>query len=143
MKSVECDVKLYDLSWHGSGKNLTLEVSITKRDGTIDLDTCALVSERLSTILDEEDDTDSAYTLDVCSPGAEREIKDLEELKEVKDPYVYVRFKKAINKKTEVIGELSVLEDGSYEITYRDKAAQRKLQFQEEEIDYIRYAVKI
>ena len=138
----ECDVKLYHIEWHGSGKNQTLEVAITKQDGTIDLDTCALVSEKLSEVLDQIPDLDSAYTLDVCSPGAEREITDYEELKHLQDAYVYVRFKKAINKKNEVTGSLHVLEDG-YEISYRDKAVTKKLQFKEEDIDHIRFAVKI
>lgn len=138
----ECDVKLYHIVWHGSGKNQTLEVAISNQDGTIDLDTCALVSEKLSEVLDQIPDLDSAYTLDVCSPGAEREITDFKELKSLEDAYLFVRFKKAINKKNEVTGSLHVLEDG-YEISYRDKAVTKKLQFKEEDIDHIRFAVKI
>ena len=31
-----CNVKLYELKWTGTGKNRTLEVAITKEDGTMD-----------------------------------------------------------------------------------------------------------
>ena len=49
-------------------------------DGSMDLDTCAEVSEKLSALLDAEEGFKEPYTLEVCSPGAEREIRDLKEL---------------------------------------------------------------
>ena len=49
-----CNVKLYELKWTGTGKNRTLEVAITKEDGTMDLDTCALASEKISEVLDQD-----------------------------------------------------------------------------------------
>lgn len=88
-----CSVKLYEMKWSGTGKNRTLEVAITKTDGTMDLDTCALVSEKISEVLDADSSLSDAYTLEVCSPGAEREIHDLNELKDMKEPYVYIKFK--------------------------------------------------
>lgn len=138
-----CDVKLYDMNWHGSGNNLTLEVAITKKDGTMDLDTCALVSEQLSALLDQYEDTNSPYTLDVCSPGAEREIKDLNELEELKDTYVFVRLIHPIQKKVEFTGTLHPMGNQEYELTYRDKAVSKKITFTREDINFIRLAVKI
>ena len=76
----ECNVRLYDLAFRTNGKEHTLEVSIMKSDGSMDLDTCAAVSEKLSEVLDREDPIAEEYTLEVCSPGAEREIRDLDEL---------------------------------------------------------------
>ncbi len=136
------NVKLYELVFRNSGKDRTLEVSIMKPDGTMDLDTCAAVSEGISEILDQEDPINEEYTLEVCSPGAEREIKDLDEIHP--GLYVYVRLKHPFKKMLEFVGEiLEVSESGLITLAYRDKAATRKAEFTKEDIDYIRMAVKL
>lgn len=136
------NVKLYDLVFRNSGKDRTLEVSIMKPDGTMDLDTCATVSEEISEILDREDPINEEYTLEVCSPGAEREIKDLDEIHP--GLYVYVRLKRPFKKMLEFVGEiLEISDEGLITLAYRDKAATRKAEFTKEDIDYIRMAVKL
>ena len=37
----ECGVHLYDIEWVQNGKDRTLQISIIRDDGTMDLDTCA------------------------------------------------------------------------------------------------------
>ena len=139
----EMEVKLYDLVYRTNGREHTLEVSIMKKDGSMDLDTCAAVSEKLSEVLDKEDPIAEEYTLEVCSPGAEREIKDLDELDGMKGEYVYVRLKHPFKKMLEFTGEILSVEDGLITLEYRDKAARRKAEFTKEDIDYIRLAVRI
>ncbi len=137
-----CDVKLYEMKWTGTGKNRTLEVAITKNDGTMDLDTCALVSEKISEVLDKDTSLSDAYTLEVCSPGAEREIKDLNELKQMNEPYVYVKFKNPVNKLSEVTGTIVSYSDDLIELSYRVKQATKKMEFTASDIAFIRLAVK-
>lgn len=139
----EMEVRLYDLVYRTNGREHTLEVSIMKKDGSMDLDTCAAVSEKLSEVLDKEDPIAEEYTLEVCSPGAEREIKDLDELDGMKGEYVYVRLKHPFKKMLEFTGEILSVEDGLITLEYRDKAARRKAEFTKEDIDYIRLAVRI
>lgn len=139
----EMDVKLYDLVYHTAGKERILEVSIMKSDGSMDLDTCAAVSEKLSEVLDEADPIKEEYTLEVCSPGAEREIKDLDELDTMTGAYIYVRLKEPFKKMLELTGEILSVQDGVITLEYRDKAARRKAEFTKENIDYIRMAVRI
>lgn len=139
----EMEVRLYDLVYRTNGREHTLEVSIMKKDGSMDLDTCAAVSEKLSEVLDKEDPIAEEYTLEVCSPGAEREIKDLDELDCMKGEYVYVRLKHPFKKMLEFTGEILSVEDGLITLEYRDKAARRKAEFTKEDIDYIRLAVRI
>lgn len=139
----EMEVRLYDLVYRTNGREHTLEVSIMKKDGSMDLDTCATVSEKLSEVLDKEDPIAEEYTLEVCSPGAEREIKDLDELDGMKGEYVYVRLKHPFKKMLEFTGEILSVEDGLITLEYRDKAARRKAEFTKEDIDYIRLAVRI
>ncbi|MBQ1382812.1 MAG: ribosome maturation factor RimP, partial [Solobacterium sp.] len=62
----ECNVILYDIKWQGNGKERTLEVSIMHEDGSMDLDTCALVSDRLSEVLDSAEELQTSYMLEVC-----------------------------------------------------------------------------
>lgn len=137
-----CDVKLYEMKWTGTGKNRTLEVAITKNDGMMDLDTCALVSEKISEVLDKDTSLSDAYTLEVCSPGAEREIKDLNELKQMNEPYVYVKFKNPVNKLSEVTGTIVSYSDDLIELSYRVKQATKKMEFTASDIAFIRLAVK-
>jgi ribosome maturation factor RimP len=133
-------VKLYEIKWI-SGKENTLEVSIVKPDGTMDLDTCAEISEKLSEILDASDPISEEYTLEVCSPGAEREIKDLAEL--AAGQYVYVRLKEPFKSLLEFTGEILSVEGETVTLEYRDKAAKRKAVFEENNIEFIRMAVKL
>jgi ribosome maturation factor RimP len=114
-----------------------------KKDGSMDLDTCAEVSEKISEILDQKDPVQGEYTLEVCSPGAEREIRDLNELDHMAGSYVFVRFNEPVKKMSEVTGEIESVEDGVITLAYRDKAAKRSLTFTKDNIQFIRLAVKI
>ena len=135
-------VVLYELKWINSGER-TLQVAIMKKDGTMDLDTCADVSEQLSELLDREDPIPEEYTLEVCSPGAEREIKDLDMLDRMVGAYVFVRLSKPVRKMTEFTGEIKEVEDSLIRLEYRDKAAKRTAEFTKEDIEFIRMAVRI
>lgn len=138
----ELGVKLYEMKWINDREH-TLQVAIMKADGSMDLDTCADVSERLSEVLDEADPISEEYTLEVCSPGAEREIRDLNELAEMAGSYICVKLAKPFKKMNEITGELIKCEDGIVCISYRDKAATRTAEIQLEDITFARMAVRI
>jgi len=135
-----CGVRLYELKWNAGDH--TLQVAIMHEDGSMDLDTCAEVSEKLSDCLDESNAISSAYTLEVCSPGAEREIRDPEELKHMSEPYVYMRLKHPYRKMIEITGTVKSFRDGMIELEYREKAARKTAEISAEEIEYLRLAVK-
>ena len=135
------DVRLHDIRWLGNER--TLQIAIMKEDGSMDLDTCAAVSEALSTVLDNYKELDQAYTLEVCSPGAEREIRDLSELEHMEKPYVYVRLRHPVNKQLEFTGEIQSFNNSVITLNYRDKAAHRTAEIHADNIEYIRLAVRI
>ena len=138
----QCGVRLYEINWLGSEH--TLQVSIMKEDGTMDLDTCADVSSGVSDVLDQADPIGSEYTLEVCSPGAEREIRDLDELRHMPHAYVCVHLKEPVKKMMELTGEIeSIDENDVVTLAYRDKAVLRRVQFGLDNIEKIRLAVKI
>lgn len=56
-------------------KNPTLQVMIDRKDGKeVTVDDCAVVSRRLSDVLDEKDPIESQYSLEVSSPGIDRPL---------------------------------------------------------------------
>lgn len=139
----ENDIVLYNLKWTMERKDRVLQVTIMKKDGTMDLDTCELVSRGLSDALDAADLIADNYNLEVCSPGAEREILSLEELKSAVGKHVFIRLKHSIKSMIEFTGDVVAYEGQEVTLSYRDKAATRKVSFVEDEIEFMRYAVRI
>ena len=150
-KIVECispvleasDVTLYEVKWTNQGKNKILQIAIMHEDGTMDLETCATVSEKISEVLDEQDIISFEYFLEICSPGAERKLRSHDEIVSSTGKHVFVRFKKAVKSMNEVTGDLVKIEGTELTIAYRDKAAVRRVSFDESNIDLIRLAVKL
>ena len=67
-------LELFDLTFHqGSGRAL-LRVTV-EREGGVDLDTIAQISERISRRLDVESFDPGPYALEVTSPGVERPLR--------------------------------------------------------------------
>ena len=135
---------VYDISWQPMGNMKSLQVSIMKGDGTMDLDSCAMISEQLSAMLDEKDLIKHEYYLEVCSPGAERELRNFEEVKAAVGEYVYVKLKNVMAKGIyEVLGTLEKCEEGMLSMTYMDKASKRKTDIAYDNVALIRLAVKL
>ncbi len=137
------DIQLYDLSWHQEGKSRILQIAIMRKDGSMDIDTCAEMSEKISTILDEADIIASEYFLEVCSPGAERELKNEQQIVDAIDEFVYVKLKNPKAGMDAVKGFLRAYENDEAVIEYMDKAVKRKISISADNIALIRLSVKI
>ena len=66
--------ELFDVSFGGSGGTRTLRVTVD-RDGGLDVDTIASLSDKIARRLDLEGFGDGRYQLEVSSPGIEHELK--------------------------------------------------------------------
>ena len=77
----ENELSLYSIEMVKEFGYLILRVSIDKKDG-IDVETLALCNEYLAIELDKIDSDMPEYMLEVCSPGAEKELRNLEEILE-------------------------------------------------------------
>ncbi|MBQ7889224.1 MAG: ribosome maturation factor RimP [Erysipelotrichaceae bacterium] len=139
----ESNVALYEVKWTNQGKNKVLQIAIMHEDGTMDLETCATVSEKISEVLDAKDMISFEYFLEICSPGAERKLRSHDEIVSSTGKHVYVRFKKAVKSMNDVTGDLEKVDGNELTIAYRDKAAVRRVTFDENNIDLIRLAVKL
>ena len=139
----EAAVSLYEAKWTSQGKNKVLQIAIMHEDGTMDLETCATVSEKISEMLDAKDIISFEYFLEICSPGAERKLRSHDEIVSSTGKHVFVRFKKAVKSMNEVTGDLEKVDGNELTIAYRDKAIVRRLTCDEDNIDLIRLAVKL
>jgi len=81
--------ELYGVNYVKEKKNNLLQV-IIDNDSGITIDDCVNVSHHLSTFLDELDPIPNEYSLEVSSPGAERELKDASEIKKAVGRYVHI-----------------------------------------------------
>jgi ribosome maturation factor RimP len=73
--ALEADgIALLGVSWHPGGRNSVLRVTVD-RPGGISIDECGLASQLVSAILDQHEELfPPAYSLEVSSPGAERDL---------------------------------------------------------------------
>lgn len=137
------NIKLYDVVWHTEGSNRILQIAIMQNDGSMDIDTCAQMSEKISEKLDEEDIIASEYFLEVCSPGAERELRDEVQIREAVGEYVYVKLKNPKAGMDEVKGTMTAFENNIVYLDYMAKAVKKKTEIEMENIALIRLSVKI
>lgn len=83
------DYYLYQILYEtrDDGKVLSVEID---HDNGIDIDDCVTVSRAISAYLDEADPINESYGLEVTSPGAEKELRNYEEIKRAHGDYVHV-----------------------------------------------------
>lgn len=139
----EAGVSLYDITWNHEGKHQILTIAIEKSEGNMDVDTCATVAELISTKLDEINVIEHEYMLEVCSPGAERRLRNAQDITQAVGEYIYAKFKKPVGKMKEVKGTLLSFENNVLCIEYMDKTFRRQLSVEMDACSLIRLAVKI
>ncbi len=81
--------ELYDVELAKERKTLILRVTIDKREG-IDIDDCVAVSDVLNPLLDRLNPVEGDYSLEVTSPGAERKLRNAEEIQASIGRFVHV-----------------------------------------------------
>lgn len=139
----EQNLRLAECRWVNESRMHILQIAIMRPDGSMDLDTCALISSQLSEILDATEVISQEYYLEVCSPGAERVLTSEEDIQLSVGKDVYVRFHHPISKLLEVTGTLSAYDGQTGTIEYREKTAKKSLSFLRDNLDYIRLAVRL
>ncbi len=131
------NLTLYSLELVKEAGALILRVCIDKQGG-IDLDTLASCNEYLSDALDKIDQDMQEYFLEVSSPGAEKELRSLEEVKLHQGSYIHLEVPNMIYEGT----LLDVIED-VIQLRYNAKGRFKTIQIPYSEIKFIRLAVKL
>ncbi|MBF0715833.1 ribosome maturation factor RimP [Gemelliphila palaticanis] len=137
----DTEYSLYDVEYTKEGSDYFLRIYFDK-NGTLSLDDCVLLSEKMAEELDKEDFISEQYYLEVSSPGIERELRNIDEISDSIGKYVYLKTYEKINGQKEFYGDLLSLVDNKLQIEYKDKARKKQIEIEYEKIAKIRLAVK-
>ena len=107
----------------------------------IDMNEIVKVSETLSTYLDEIDDSNDPYMLEVSSLGAEKPLK-VEALSNYIDRYVEVRMINPINGENIYEGFIRKVNEESIDLEIRIKSRIKEINIAKSNISKIRLAIK-
>ena len=139
-KLLEIGYELIEIKSRREKGDLILSI-VVDRVEPIDMNAIVEVSNILSSYLDEIDDSNETYLLDVSSLGAEKPLK-IEELNKYVSRYVNVHIINPIEGNNIFEGELSEVNDDSITITYRIKTRVKKVVILHSNIYKIRLAIK-
>lgn len=137
----EMNLELVDIEFLKEGKDWFLRVYIDTPEGNIDIDQCALVSEKLSVELDRVDPISQNYFLEVSSPGAERPLKKEEDFHKAVGQYVFIKTYEPIDGMKEFEGYLLSYGDEGAEVEYRVKTRKKTVVIEKEKIALARLAI--
>ena len=135
--------RLYELEWLTNEKPPILRISIEKIEGTVDLDTCVICSDAISEMLDEKDWYGKEYNLEVCSPGAERELKTEEQIRNAQGSYVFVKLKDPKQGLDSIRGDLVEVTEDTITVQYREKTRNKSITIDKTNIMLIMTAIKL
>lgn len=137
----ELKLELVDIEFLKEGRNWFLRVYIDTPEGGIDIDQCAIVSERLSVVLDEKDPIEQNYYLEVSSPGAERPLKKDSDFEKAVGKFIYVKTYEPIKDMKEFQGYLKAYNEHDIELEVRIKTRKLNLTIEKEKIAKARLAI--
>ncbi|MDE7264423.1 MAG: hypothetical protein K2N64_07165 [Anaeroplasmataceae bacterium] len=133
----ENNLTLYSLEFIKDAGALILRVCIEKESG-VTIDDLADCNEYLSAKLDEIDQDMPEYFLEVSSPGAEKELRDLSEIKNQIGQYIHIEVPNMIYE-----GHLLDVVEDIIKIRFNAKGRFKTIQIPYSEIKFIRLAVKL
>lgn len=139
-KLEEAGYELVEIKSRKEKGDLILSI-VVDRVEPIDMNAIVEVSSLLSSYLDEVDESNEAYLLDVSSLGAEKPLK-IEDLDKYVSRYVNVHVTNPIEGNNIFEGELSEVNKDSITITYKIKTRAKKVVILLSNIYKIRLAIK-
>ena len=137
----ELNLELVDVEFVKEGSIYFLRVYVDTPAGGIDIDQCALVSERLSVVLDEKDPIEPNYYLEVSSPGAERPLKKPADFEKAVGKYIYMKTYEKIKDMKEFYGYLTAYDEGTLTVNVLIKTRKLTVTIEPEQIALARLAI--
>jgi ribosome maturation factor RimP len=137
----DLELELVDIEFVKEGRDWFLRVYVDTPEGNIDIEQCALVSERLSEELDRTDPIPQNYFLEVSSPGAERPLKKEEDFQRAVGQYVFIKTYEPINGMKEFEGYLLSYGPDAAEVEIRIKTRKMQIVIDKEKIAFARLAI--
>lgn len=134
-------LKLVDVEFAKEGKERYLRVFVDRENGGVDLDQCALVSEKLSAKLDEVNPIDEPYFLEVSSPGAERPLREAKDFYDSLGKGVYLKTYEKIEGKKVFEGILEDFDGQTIVLAIKEKGKQKRVELPYDSVAKARLAV--
>ena len=134
-------LELVDVEFVKEGRDWFLRVYVDTPEANIDIDQCALVSEKLSEELDRTDPITQNYFLEVSSPGAERPLKKEEDFQKAIGQYVYIKTYAPIDGMKEFEGYLLIYGSEGAEVEVRIKTRKVTVFIEKDKIAMARLAI--
>lgn len=131
---------LYSIKELNSKKGLTLEI-IVDRVEPISLDDIIKVSNSISDLLDEIDKSETPYTLDVSSLGAEKPIK-IEDISKYVGKYISIHITNPFKGLNNLEGDLVAVDDTNISLDYKEKTRTIHASIPLKDIDRCNLAIK-
>ena len=140
---VEQNFELVEVEFVKEGKNWFLRVFIDK-EGGIDIEECAFVSEHLSEKLDsiDPDPIPQAYFLEVSSPGAERPLKKEADYQRALGEYIHVSLYQPLDGEKQYEGFLQSYDDAELVLKIRIKTREKEITVDRKNIAKARLAIQ-
>lgn len=107
----ELGLTLWDVTFAKEGSVWILRYFIDKEEG-LNIDDCEKFSRAIDLLLDEADPIDVAYTLEVSSPGLERELTKDWHFEACKGEDINVRLIRPVEGVRDFVGTLTDYQDG-------------------------------
>lgn len=139
----EMNCELVDIEYVKEGKNWFLRI-YADREGGIDLDHCALISEKVSEELDKmkPDPFPDAYFLEVSSPGAEKPLKNEKQIRDAVGEYVHFDYYTPQYGEKQHDGTLLEVTDTHYILEVKIKTRTKQLEIDKSIVAKARLAIK-
>ena len=132
--AAELGLDIWDVRFVKEGTDWYLRIFIDK-DGGVSIDDCVDLTHAITKPLDESDPISQNYTLEISSPGIERELISEEHFKKYVGSPVMVRLIRPIDKVRDFAGTLRSYEGGEVTIALRDG---EELTFNKKEASYVK-----
>ena len=117
----ELGYSIWDVEYMKVGTERHLEITIDSENG-IDINDCEKVHRVIEVIIDEADQIDEMYYLDVSSPGLERNIRTKEHFEKRVGQVIEMKLFSALDGKKSMVGELVGYDAQSDKITLKEKS---------------------
>lgn len=120
------EIELVDLIYKREGPNMVLRLILDKKGG-ITLDECAWVNEQLSEVLENDEDMQDRYLLEVSSPGLDRNIRTKKDFDRVINEQVRVITYGPVEGRKEHLGRVVSCDQENLTIALKDTDAQNRI----------------
>jgi len=111
---------LLEVLFRGTEKNRVIEIFIDGEDN-LTADDCARISREINEVIEKNEFLDSAYRLDVSTPGVDRPLEYLKQYKKHINRKFEVRYKSGENKNSITAKLVKIEEDNLYFYSDREQ----------------------